>query len=315
MWMALFYYKNSRLDYYSFLAYNRYVQKQGKDSAMLQVLRKMFLVFVILAVSLFPVGRGVKIPERTEGFSWEKNPVIAHALGGLDETYLNSREGFLNMYQKGVRLFEVDLCQTSDQVWVCRHSWNDPMGQWEGNKARRLSVEEFKSAPVYGRYTPLTLEDLFVLLKEHPDAYVMLDSKQYSLRSYQRTLEDYSSYVELARETGTEEVLDQLIPEIYNDAMFAGTAMLYSFSSYIYSLWQEYSREELKHIAEFCKEHKIPAVTMYRDYWSEEGQQIFSRLGIHVYVYTVNDREEARNYMEKGAAGVCTDFLTDEDLW
>ena len=103
----------------------------------------------------------------------------------------------------------------------------------------------------------MTLEDFFLLLKDYPDAYVLIDSKQYSLRNYQRTLEDYSDYVEIARNAGAGETLDRIIPEIYNEAMFPGTAMLYSFPSYVYSLWQEYSVEELEYIASFCKEREF----------------------------------------------------------
>ena len=53
----------------------------------------------------------------TTKFSWSDHRTIAHALGGLDgRDYLNSREGFLAMYQQGVRLFELDLSRTSDGV-------------------------------------------------------------------------------------------------------------------------------------------------------------------------------------------------------
>ena len=160
----------------------------------------------------------------------------------------------------------------------------------------------------------MTLEDFFLLLKEHPDAYVMIDSKQYSLRNYQRTLEDYCDYVEIARAAGAESVLDQIIPEIYSEAMFPGTTMIYSFPSYVYSLWQEYTTEELNDIAEFCQTNKIMAVTIYRDYWSEEVQKIFDERDILVYIYTINDKEEARRYLANGAQGVCTDVLITDNL-
>ena len=150
----------------------------------------------------------------------------------------------------------------------------------------------------------MTLEDFFLLLKDYPDAYVLIDSKQYSLRNYQRTLEDYSDYVEIARNAGAGETLDRIIPEIYNEAMFPGTAMLYSFPSYVYSLWQEYSVEELEYIASFCKEKGIPAATVYWEYWSEETEKIFEKNGISLYVYTVNDRDQARRYISQGAEGI-----------
>lgn len=271
-------------------------------------------------LSLFILGGSSAVTRtaaaRTTGFSWTDHRTIAHALGGLDgKEYLNSRESFLSMYNQGVRLFELDLSRTSDGVWVCRHNWNESMGQWEGTGKKVLTERAFTSNKIYGKYTPMTLEDFFLLLKDYPDAFVMIDSKQYSVRNYQMTLEDYCEYVEIAQAAGAGEVLDQIIPEIYSKAMFPGTAMIYSFPSYIYSLWQEYSTEDLEEIASFCREKKIPAATIYWKYWSDEAEEIFEKQGIHLYVYTVNDRNQARKYIAAGAEGICTDFLTTEDLW
>lgn len=251
----------------------------------------------------------------TPKFQWQNYSVIAHALGGLDgKTYLNSKESFIENYKKGYRLFEVDLTQTSDDVWVCRHSWNSPMGQWDGEEKRVLSSEEFLSKPIYGTYTPMTFSDLLILLKDYPDAFVLLDSKQYSIRNYQKTLEDYSEYLEIAVSVDAQEVMDQLIPEIYNEAMYPGTAFVQKFPTYLYSLWQEYSLEELEAIADFCKQKNIPAATMYMEYWSKEAQKIFDERGILLYIYTVNDPKDAAGFIEQGAAGICTDVLTEEQL-
>ena len=201
------------------------------------MMRRFILTLEILFVSLFLLGGSFPETETARntsgGFSWKDYRTIAHALGGMDgKDYLNSREGFLFMYEQGVRLFELDLSRTSDGVWVCRHNWNDPMGQWDGNGKKVLTEKEFRQSKIYGKYTPMTLEDFFLLLKDYPNAYVLIDSKQYSLRNYQRTLEDYSDYVEIARNAGAGETLDRIIPEIYNEAMFPGTAMLYSSDQY-----------------------------------------------------------------------------------
>ena len=285
------------------------------------VKRIILLIEILLAACLFtgsvPYGNAKEeIAVNTPEFNWENYNIITHALGGLDGyTYLNSRESFINHYDKGCRFFEVDLSQTSDGVWVCRHNWNESMGQWKGTGKKVLTEKQFTSNKIYGKYTPMTLEDFFLLLKDYPDAFVMIDSKQYSIRNYQKTLEDYCEYVEIARAAGAGEVLDQIIPEIYSEAMYPGTAMIHSFPSYIYSLWQEYSEDDLKKIASFCGEKGIQAATIYWKYWSEEAEKIFEEQGIRLYVYTVNDRNQARKYLAEGAEGVCTDFLTTEDLW
>lgn len=101
------------------------------------MIRRLILTIEILMLSLFILGGSSAVTRtavaRITGFSWTDHRTIAHALGGLDgKEYLNSRESFLSMYNQGVRLFELDLSRTSDGVWVCRHNWNESMGQWEG---------------------------------------------------------------------------------------------------------------------------------------------------------------------------------------
>ena len=282
--------------------------------------RIILLIEILLAACLFtgsvPYGNAKEeIAVNTPEFNWENYNIITHALGGLDGyTYLNSRESFINHYDKGCRFFEVDLSQTSDGVWVCRHNWKEPMGQWEGDKKKVLSAEEFLNTPIYGKYTPMSFEDLLKLLDEYPDAFVTIDSKQYSVRNYQRTLEDYAQYREIAINAGLEHTLGQIIPELYNSAMYSGTTLVYKFPAYLYSLWQEYSIEELNDIADFCQANQIQAVSLYCEYWSEDVQKIFDERDILVYIYTINDEEKAREYVKAGAKGGCTDTLISENL-
>lgn len=163
-------------------------------------------------------------------FSWKNYTTIAHALGGMDGyAYLNCPEGFINAYEKGCRLFEVDLTKTADGIWVCRHSWQDAYGQWEGERRKKLTLEEFLAAPLYGKYTPMTFQDLLNLIRDYPDAYILLDTKHYSFRNYQSTLQDYADLAVLAADAGAQDILGQMIPEIYNEAMLTGIVQIYDF--------------------------------------------------------------------------------------
>ena len=45
-----------------------------------------------------------------------------------------------------------------------------------------------------------------------------------------------------------------------------------------------------------------------------EVQKIFDERDILVYIYTINDKEEARRYLANGAQGVCTDVLITDNL-
>lgn len=59
-----------------------------------------------------------KRQEYTLDDSWTKKHFIAHAFGSLDDKlrYTNVLEAFLQNYEKGHRVFEVDLCCTSDGI-------------------------------------------------------------------------------------------------------------------------------------------------------------------------------------------------------
>ncbi len=79
--------------------------------------------------------------------------------------------------------------------------------EWRGKSSVLGGV--FKHADLREIYR-LTLEDLLKLLDEYPDAFVMVDSKQYSVRNYQRTLEDYAQYREIAINAGIQHTLGRL---------------------------------------------------------------------------------------------------------
>lgn len=290
-------------------------KRRGKLWIRLGLILLDLLVLVLLIAAIRTFYDTSKRKQEAGSFSWDNYQTVIHALGGLDgRTYLNCREGFEYYYEKGVRLFEVDLTQTADGVWVCRYDWENSMEQWDSDGKKVLMANDFKNTPLYGKYTPLTLEDLFGILRKYPDVYMVIDCGGYSSRNSKNTYNDYKSYSEIARAAGAESVMNQIIPEIYNTKMYNALEKVNHFPSYMYSLWKEYSVKQLKKIAEYCKETGIPVVTVNSEYWTEEIQEIFDEQGIQVYVYTVNDVKEARKFLDAGAIGVCTDTILEEEL-
>lgn len=62
--------------------------------------------------------------EKTTLKPWYTYHSIAHAMGGLDgKDYLNSIDGFYPAYQKGYRVFEMDILLTKDNVAIGKHQW------------------------------------------------------------------------------------------------------------------------------------------------------------------------------------------------
>ena len=58
-------------------------------------------------------------------YEWvHQYPLISHALGGIGgHIGTNSLEALLQAYRSGHRVFETDLCITSDGHLVLRHDW------------------------------------------------------------------------------------------------------------------------------------------------------------------------------------------------
>lgn len=284
-------------------------RSRGQKKLLAGLILAEFLVVTALTAFLWYMH------SRKETFPWNRYPVSAHSLGALDgKTYLNAKEGFLTYYDQGCRMFEVDLAQTSDGVWVCRHQWKKPRGQWNGKKKKVLTAEEFLNAPLFGEYTPMSLADLFDLMMDYPDAYVILDSKKYSSRNYENTTADFSQIVEAARGVGCEQALARVIPEVYNQEMYEALTAVYDFSTYLYSFWQETSMEEMERAAAFCKEKGISGVAVDESWWTPEVQDIFQELGVMVTVYTVDDPARARELLDAGVAGVCSNILIPAEV-
>ncbi|MDR2084441.1 MAG: hypothetical protein LBP67_05550 [Bacteroidales bacterium] len=104
--------------------------------------------------------------------------IIAHAGGAIDGyLYTNSLEAMNLSYEKGCRLFELDLLLTSDNKLVAAHTWSDFKnftGYPEINDTP-LTEEEFMSRKIYGKYTPMNMDMINKWFKTHNDAILITD--------------------------------------------------------------------------------------------------------------------------------------------
>jgi|GEM_PF-629251 len=100
---------------------------------------------------------------------------IAHAGGGINgDTYTNSLEALNLNYNKGFRLFELDIIKTSDNVFVSAHDWN----QWSKKTKYKGTLpptnKVFLENPIK-EYTPMDIDKINLWFKEHPDAILVTD--------------------------------------------------------------------------------------------------------------------------------------------
>lgn len=101
---------------------------------------------------------------------------IAHAGGKIDDrTYTNSLEALDHNYQKGFRLFELDIIKTSDNKFVAAHDWEfwAEITNFKGQTP--VSENEFLKHPIRGVYTPMSIDSINKWFIEHPDAILVTD--------------------------------------------------------------------------------------------------------------------------------------------
>lgn len=240
--------------------------------------------------------------------------VISHGMGMIDGvTTLNCLESFLAQYEKGVRIFEVDLRLTSDMQIVLRHDWR--AGWQDGVSERNIpTLEEFRAKALLEKYTALSFRDLLLLMVEYPDICVVTDSK---FTDAEVVTLQFEAMLRDARELGLESLFDRIVVQVYSELMFKVVDNLGDFPHYIYTLYNtgfDQSVESLEEIAKFCTENSITGVTMWSHWWKEEFAPVAQQYGLAVYVHTVNDREQACALIASGVSGVYTDEIIPDDL-
>lgn len=249
--------------------------------------------------------------------TWQGDLLIGHSFSGVDEsTYTGSREAFFEGYENGYRTFEVDIMFTSDDELVLVHEWPqaaEAAGHEEW-KEKAPTMCEFLEAPIWGEYTPLALSDLFGLMQEYPDIWIVTDTKYTDSEQVSR---QFNKLVETARVNNCAEVLERVVVQIYNERMLETVQSIYPFSSYIFTMYQRWWGGDMREFGEICRwcvSHGGDAITMPGTFSYEKAWRIASTYGIDVYVHTINDVSEAERYLDGGIRGVYTDFIRRDEL-
>lgn len=235
--------------------------------------------------------------------------LIAHAMGGLEDgKYSNSLEAFTVNYKKGLRVFEADFQVTSDHVMVLRHDWTKKRGQKGLLKEDGYipTAEEFLTTPLYGKYTPLALSDLFELMKKYEDVYIITDTKG---KEHDEVISDFGLLVDTARQTDSLDCLSRFIVQIYNDEMYDAVLSVYPFTNWIYTVYQR-GTDNFEQLCRFCQENGIPIITINYKKYKEEFQKLADEYGLLIYLHTVNDSDAALSFYEMGVDGFYTDEIT-----
>ena len=119
-----------------------------------------------------------------------------------------------------------------------------------------------------------------------------------------------------AQENNCEEILDRLAIQGYSERMYECLRENFNFRNYIYTFYQKWNGtpEEMVEICRYCVNNGIGVVAFQNSYYKEEMQEIADRYGLKIYLHTVNDIEEAKQYLRMGVFGVYTDTIVPAQL-
>ncbi len=228
--------------------------------------------------------------------------LIAHAMGGIDGSdYTNSPEAFQANYALGHRVFEVDFDVSEEYYLIASHDvwrWRERTGA-EGD----YTAENFLASKVDGKYTTMDYRDVIDLMAEHPDIYIVTDTKYYDKTTV--TLQ-FTQLVRYAQQTAPE-VLDRLVPQIYKTEMLDWVMDVYPFRSVIYTLYD--TTWTPRSVVDFCRQRGVDFVTVPAEELTEDIAGLWHESGLTIGVHTVNDEAQADALRKLGADVVYTDFL------
>ncbi len=271
----------------------------------------LLLISTIAILAILMCGCGKN--DNKADYSWTANRTIVHALGVVDgETYTNSREALQNSLEQGQTVFEVDLGMTKDGYLVCAHDVISIIGEdnasyLSGKELYDLTKEEFMSLKIRDKYTPLCMEDLILVMKDNPQMYIVTDTKEDRAEGIKK---QFKYIIDLANENDCPEVLDRIIPQIYNDEMFNILKKMYSWKSYIYTSYYTLDPDWDEDVfINSAYEKGIKVVTVFAGRGTDSLIEKANSRGLKVYVHTYNTEEEREEFFERGFWGLYTDSL------
>lgn len=240
-------------------------------------------------------------------YDWTKNRYIAHAMGGIDrKTYTNSIQALEQNYKKGFRVFEIDLTLSKDNQLIAWHPASKEKLKEMGIPLKyydeKPTVEEFKKLKYYGKYNTMTYKEALSYMKKYKDMYLVIDFKN------SMDANSGKFYKQMLEETDPD-VIDRIIPQVYNKESYNELSKIYKFKSVILTTYKMGNLDE-NDITNFCAMNGIKVLVIEgRRYTPSLIEKCNARV-IKVYMNTYNSQKEVDSYRKKGAYGFYTDFLT-----
>ncbi|HFI0035831.1 TPA: glycerophosphodiester phosphodiesterase family protein [Streptococcus suis] len=246
--------------------------------------------------------------------------LIAHVGGTYREKayntfYTNSLEALQQNYTLGHRVFELDFYLTSDGKMAAVHDW-DQFGNMDGVA---MSSQEWKAFQTFGspvtdsRFTTMLIGDVLDQMLINKDMFLVTDTKRLEASDEMRL-----QFTEIVNEATKRDpkLLNRIIPQIYNEEMYALIREIYDFPEIIYTLYA--SQDSADNVLDFVKNN--PAISVvttpigHANFFTAEFINSLHAANKKIYTHTIHTYDDLTKYAALGIDGFYTGLLLPRDF-
>lgn len=289
----------------------------------------VLLLFIgLLSMSYFrSLGKEISIFKKEVPYQInnDQSPflLIGHGGGSLEvgrgkyATVTNAREAFEQNYDKGLRLFEVDLVYTKDNEIVARHDWKSYLyknflGQTDPVKDdRALSFDEVMGLPIYNNYHTIDWKGLLTFLETHEDASLIIDIKPGNSSNVKQVYEDIVKQAVLEKK---ETLLQRVIPQFYQLDQYQILRKIYNFPQLIFTLYLAYDVENNEIVNLLNNHPSIYALTLSEEDYERRRDLVdkAQQSNKKIFIHTIDSLEKVTHYSKEGVDGLYTNHIREE---
>lgn len=218
---------------------------------------------------------------------------IAHEGGGIENhTYTNSKEALEQSINFGFKLIEFDLIETSDGKLVAAHDWQQyrTITGEQIPTDKPMMTSEFLRKKIYGRWTPLTSDDIKQYFLTNQDLYLVTDKSN----NFKLIKDSFPFH-------------DRLFVEIFGIPNYI-SAILNGIQRPMYSIGSIRLGETFEYLKISLLGIRYIAVNWLT---VKKHPDLFKNLAadnVKIFIYTSNDPEFIHTARERYNATVYTDF-------
>lgn len=236
---------------------------------------------------------------------------MAHAGGGYEETiYNNTEEAIINSIKNGFKFIEVDMLLTSDNKLVCSHGWDKNTYKATGIDYKGVpTYNEFMSWKIQDKHNTIDASTIIDYMKQYPDLLVEIDLKKYGSGKTKRMI---NQLVKLA--DNDERILDRILMQFTSEDAYFAIEEIYSFKYYQYFTYKIKITDGLENVIRFCKDNEITSIAVNHTVLTDDIIDRIKDEGFYLLAFTIDDKELAEEFLEKGVDTICTNFIVAEQL-